>query len=319
MSSFSLIDLHQDLLLHIKHREFYPQEHWQTNFEKLSRANGRLVTATAFPVPPKENYFDSVTNELIESDLKEYNTYCIQDPRFFIVRGCEDVTKAVQNAESKDVCGILLHVEGLNVFENNDWTRLEHWYDIGWRSLGIVWNLTNGLGGGTKDPIQGLTRLGAEVIEWCQHKRMIIDFAHMNERTFFDVMKIVQGPIIVSHGNAYTLCSNQRNYTDEQLRCVAERDGVVGIFFAKTFLTGEQIATVTDVANHMDHFRKVMGIDHIAIGSDFGGIITGMVKGLDAIDRMPLLWQELEQRGYSFEMIEKIAWKNTTRVLHDIL
>jgi microsomal dipeptidase-like Zn-dependent dipeptidase len=69
----------------------------------------------------------------------------------------------------------------------------------------------------------------------------------------------------------------------------------------------------------MDHFRKVMGIDHIAIGSDFGGIITGMVKGLDAIDRMPLLWQELEQRGYSFEMIEKIAWKNAARVLHDIL
>jgi membrane dipeptidase len=148
---------------------------------------------------------------------------------------------------------------------------------------------------------------------------MIVDFAHMNAPTFADALRVVRGPIIVSHGNAAACCPNPRNYSDEQLRSIAERGGVVGVFFAKTFVTGAQPAVIADVVRHIDHLRKVMGEDHIALGTDFGGIITGTVAGLDAVACLPALWDALAAHGYTDAQLEKIAYRNAARVLREIL
>ncbi|MBI2473706.1 membrane dipeptidase [Candidatus Uhrbacteria bacterium] len=306
-----LVDLHQDLLLHINRRDLYP-DHWQTDFDMLVRTNTKVVLATAFPVPENEEYLNPITNRMIEEDFRTYNSYCKTSTHHSIIRTSDDLRLALKKDAST---GIILHIEGLNAMTDGDWDICERWFDLGWRSLGIVWNVTNSLGGGTKDPSTGLTDLGAKLITWCEKKGMIVDFAHMNAPTFAQAAKIVNRPLLVSHGNACALCENPRNYSDEQLRLIAQTNGVIGVFFARTYVTGTSVAEISDVANHIDHLVRVMGIDHVALGTDFGGIITGHVSQLDSLETLPLFWQELEKRGYTSDQIEKISWKNAARVL----
>lgn len=313
-----IIDLHQDLLTHINDRAYFG-DHWQTDFDMIPRANVRVLVATAFPVPPHEDWFHPSANDLIEKDFATYRDRASRDERYLLISGFEDVQRAFDEQRT----GIIMHIEGLNVFNGTttDWQRLERWYDMGWRSVGIVWNVSNALGGGTNDPSRGLTLLGAQLLTWAQEKHMIVDCAHMNRATFSDAIKHIRHPLYISHGNCDACCASPRNYTDDQLRAVAASGGVVGCFFAKSYITGRESAraTIADVCDHIDHMYNAMGENHIALGTDFGGIISGFVDELDRLDSLPRLWDALSARGYSDDRIEKIAWKNAYRVLNDIL
>lgn len=316
MKKFSIIDLHQDLLAHLQSLSQFPHG-VQTDFPLLEKESVKIVVATAFPLPPKDDFFDPVTNELIEKDFRGYASKTEMHPKWRIIRDAADIRHTLA---TPDAHGLILHIEGLNVVTDQDWNRLERWYGMGWRSLGIVWNLTNPLGGGTQDTTSGLTALGRRMLEWMQERRMIADFAHMNRPTFWQALEVVRGPIVVSHGNACARCPSPRNYEDDQLRAVAERGGVVGAFFANTYVVGkERRGTVQDVADHIDHLVGTMGIEHVALGTDFGGIITGLVEGLESLERLPNLWAELARRGYRDEQLERLAWKNASRALTDIL
>jgi membrane dipeptidase len=319
MKPIPLIDLHEDLMMHIS---CLPSEVWfpkgkQTDFDMLRANQVKIVVATAFPMPPREEYFDPITNQLIEDDFLKYIQQTKKDLRWRIIDSSA-MFKEVMKSDS--LHGIILHVEGLNVVDDTSWERLERWYQLGWRSLGPVWNLTNPLGGGTKDSTSRLTPLGRKVISWLQSKRMIVDFAHMNRPTFWDALEITKGPIIISHGGACTCHESPRNYTDDQLRAVAATGGIMGAFFANTFIVGKgNHGKVAHVADHIDHLVAVMGIDHVALGTDFGGIITGLIDGLTTIDDVPNLWVELQSRGYTASDLEKISYKNAERVLSTIL
>lgn len=308
----SFIDLHQDLLSHINRRDLFPADQWQTNFELIAQNKFNLVCATAFPVPSGENFFDPISNRMIEDEFLQYRKKATE-PGWTLIQTATDVDRVVAPGGP---IGLLLHIEGLNVIDDDSWDRLEHWYNIGWRSLGIVWNLTNPLGGGTTDPIQGLTPLGAKLIEWCTEKRMVIDFAHMNEPTFWDCAKMGDRPIYVSHGNCRALCDHVRNYTDEQLRAIAHSGGVIGVFCAKTYVTGkDKPGTIEHLLQHIRHILKVIGDDHIAFGTDFGGIVTGFLKDLESISALPRLLEVMRRAGIKEDTIEKICYKNAKRIL----
>lgn len=315
---FPIIDLHQDLLLHLTRRDFFPEgRSLQTSFEMIQKNNVKLVVSTAFPVPPNENYFDPISNTMIEEQFLAYRKKTEDDSSWMLVKTAHDVDRILS---SENQHGLLLHVEGLNAFPVDGFSTLNRWYDIGLRSMGIVWNLTNELGGGTKDPSQGLTSLGAEVIDWCRQKHVVVDFAHMNEPTFWDVAKRVEKPIYISHGNCRSLCESPRNYTDVQLRAVQDTNGVIGIMFAKTYITGRELpGVIADVIHHVDHLIETVGEDHIALGTDLGGVITGFVTGLESIDKLSSFLDALRVHGYSEGVIEKICFKNAARVLKEHL
>lgn len=310
-----IIDLHQDLLVHINFREKYGQSR-QTDFELLVESPIKIVVATAFPEPPDGNYFNPVTNDLITRDLRAYSAWCAAHPEWKIIRTAADIAEVM---ETPGMHGLLLHIEGLNVCDKNFWDQCELWYALGWRSCGIVWNLDNPCGGGAQGNNAPLTEHGVHMIEWLRGRGMVVDCAHMSERTFWDVEKIISrvgAPVHISHGNCCALCSSPRNYSDEQLRSVAESGGVVGPFFAKTFVTGRGLpGNVSHVAAHIEHMRRVMGIEHIALGTDFGGILSGTLDRLSSIADMDNLWLELTRCGYSDTELELIAYKNAQRVL----
>lgn len=312
ISSIPIIDCHQDLLAHLRYRDVYKQNQ-QTDYAMLQRNNVICTVATAFPIPENEAWFHASANTLIERDLIDYQSHCACIPSWSITTGAESFNTP-QN-------GLLLHIEGLNVFTGTpeDWTRLNRWYTLGLRSVGIVWNLTNSLGGGTKDATAQLTPLGKSVLQYLEQKHMIIDFAHMNEPTFWDAADITQGPIYVSHANARALCDSPRNLNDKQLRAIAKRNGSVGVMFASRFINANRKATIADVANHIEHMLNIMGPRHVHLGTDLGGIISGTIDGLDTVSGIPDLFAELHARNISEETLLAIASGNATRVLSAML
>ena len=133
------------------------------------------------------------------------------------------------------------------------------------------------------------------------------DLSHASDKTFYDVIKISQKPVLVSHSNSRELCSNKRNITDDMFLALKEKGGVAGINFYSEFL-GDKT-----VFSHIEHFLKLGGEDNIAFGSDFDGM-DNMPKGIyDFSSYMPLC--EFLKKEFSKEIAEKIMYKNVIRIL----
>lgn len=192
---------------------------------------------------------------------------------------------------------------------------LDEFYRQGVRMLGLTWSNSNALGDGEMGRDHGgLTDLGRAVLRRMGELGIIVDVSHLSEAAFSDTMRTTRGPLVASHSNAAALRPHPRNLTDEQLRAIAARGGVVGINFYPGFL-GE--ATLERVLDHIDHMVKVMGIDHVALGSDFDGI-PQTPRGLEDVSRLPNLTAGLLRRGYTTEQIHKILGANALRVFRQV-
>jgi membrane dipeptidase len=203
----------------------------------------------------------------------------------------------------------------------------------------------------------GLTDFGKEVVREMNRLGMIIDVSHTAEKTFYDALAVSSKPVMLTHSSMRALSDVPRNVTDEMVWALAKNGGVVGITFGEGFInpkdaaalrsaieiettaphmTGRALddyaaedvrklfgtrvkvaATVADVANHIDHAVKIAGIDHVGIGSDFDGV-SGPPNGLDDVSRMPVLIEELLERGYSERDLKKILGGNTLRVVREV-
>jgi len=195
---------------------------------------------------------------------------------------------------------------------------LNQYYDIGVRAVALVWNPANALGAGTTGPIDmGLTKLGIEVVKEMNRLGMIVDVSHMNQTTFWDVIKYSKAPIIASHSSASGIRDHVRNLTDAQLLAIKENGGVAQMNFWNSVLgyPGETI-NIKKLADHIDYAVNLIGVDHVGIGSDFDG--ANMPVDLPDASYLPKLTEELIERGYSKQDIEKILGLNSMRVLKEV-
>ncbi len=314
-----VIDLHQDLMLHIKQPERYPMGSEQTSFALIEKSIAKIVFVTNFVVPKGANYFATESPALMEDYIEEYLQYIDGNNAWRIIKTQRDIIEVLTLPNQR---GLVLSVEGMNVFSDTEdsWALLERWYEKGLRSFGIVWNLTNQLGGGTRES-GGLTSLGKKAISWCQERGVIIDFAHANKETFWDMTKVVDGPIMVSHGNVSALCPEDRNYNDNQLKRIAESGGLIGITFVTQFLTNvPNEIVIEDVFKHIDYVVQNFGIDYVAIGSDLGGLTDPpLIPNLNTVTHLTALVKYLYDQDYSANDVDKILYKNAERVINSIL
>ena len=264
---------------------------------------------------------------------------------FTVIRTGADI-EAIEN---KQGTGMMLTVEGSAVLAGK-FENIRHLRDRGVRMMTLTWNYPNELGfpnlngyEGKRirqehDPVRraamidyyldmpdednGLTRKGLEFISKMEELGMIIDISHLSDAGFYDVLEYTKKPFVASHSNARKVCSCVRNMTNEMIRGLAERGGVMGLNFCSDFLTRlpagtPNPGTIAAIVEHAKHIVKVGGIEVLGLGSDFDGIDTH--AELPHAGKMHLLFDALKKGGFTESQIDKILFGNVLRVYQEVL
>lgn len=225
---------------------------------------------------------------------------------------------------------LVIHVEGARPFEF-DLSVLRLWHFIGLRSVGITWNYRNKFADGAMETRTkgGLTNAGLAFIRELSRLGILLDMAHLTEAGFWDVLENYDNVPVVSHSACYSVYEHERNITDDQMKALAERGGVLGLAFYPT-MVGEGPATMDKILKHFVHAAEVMGTEHLAIGPDFIDyapdlIIPKLMKGgfsknfdfppeLGSISQLQNLVPYFKKYGFSTEDIQNIFWNGAERV-----
>ena len=216
-------------------------------------------------------------------------------------------------AKGKDPAGLencFLSVEGAELL-GCDEGRLEEVKAWGVRWVNLTWNNANALCGSCRSG-EGLTQRGRDFVRRCGQLGLGIDLSHLSDQGAWDVLRLEAAPVLASHSNSRALCGHPRNLTDELFRAIVGSGGFVGLNLCVHFL-GEH-PTAETAANHLEHFLALGGEDHLGLGSDFDG--TDVPVDLSGVQDLPRLWAVLEHRGFSPELIHKLAWENLNHFLH---
>lgn len=227
-------------------------------------------------------------------------------------------TKKKIDKIGKDKIGMILTIENGSAIEGN-LENIDKLYHTGIRMMSIVWNESNELASGALEKEdKGLTQLGKQYIKHLNKKKIIVDVSHSSQKTFWDVAKISNRPIIASHSCVYQLCHHPRNLTDDQIKQIAKSNGIIGIAFCNQFLNENKKATVEDIVNHIKYITNLVGVDYVGIGSDFDGLdeedILPDIKGIKDIYLIEIA---LRKSGFRQNEIEKILGENWIRILKE--
>lgn len=182
--------------------------------------------------------------------------------------------------------------------------------------MGVTWNDDNELACGAQTTNDtGLTKLGKDYIKKLEEKHILIDVSHTSKKSFYDILKNTNNPIIASHSCADAICHHRRNLSDDQIKKLAKTGGVIGICFCKPFLTNKNKATVKDIIKHINYIVNLVGIDHVTFGSDFDGVEEEhKLEDIRSVKDMNKIIIELQKEGYRKDEIEKITSGNFLRV-----
>jgi len=231
-----------------------------------------------------------------------------------VARNVADVERALAGGP----LAAILHLEGAEPVDPQ-LTRLEPLVERGLRSLGLAWSRPNAFATGVPwlrgdDEGPGLTAPGRELVRACNDLGVLVDVSHLNAAGFADVAALSRAPLVATHSPLRALRPGPRSLSDEQLRRIAASGGLVGVPLVAELLRSdgacEGHTTLRVFADHVEHAVTVMGVDHVAIGSDLdGGALLAEIGDAAGLQRAleVLGWSETEQR--------KLAHENWLRVL----
>lgn len=232
-------------------------------------------------------------------------------------------TDEIRRAMEDDVFAAVLHMEGCEAI-GADLAALETFYAAGLRSLGPVWSRHNIFGHGVPfaypmdpDTGPGLTDAGFALVKECNRLGILVDLAHITEQGFWDVARTTDQPLVASHSNAHALTPVARNLTDRQMDAIRESRGLAGLNYATTMLRadGQENAgtPLSDMVCHVDYMVARMGIDCVALGSDFDG--ATIPEGITDAAGNQTLVSALAAAGYDDAALAKLCRENWLRVL----
>jgi len=162
----------------------------------------------------------------------------------------------------------------------------------------------------------GVSAFGRQVISEMNRLGIMVDMSHAGEKSFYDALEMSSQPIVCSHSSCRALCDHPRNLTDDQMRALAAKGGVMQVTLYNGFLVKDGEATIEDAMRHLEHAIDVMGIDHVGLGTDFDG--DGGIRGLANSSELIHFTHELMARGFSQEDIQKIWGGNFLRVMQQV-
>jgi membrane dipeptidase len=315
----SVIDLHADLPADvIKFRS--RGEHKVMERRHLTKLRKGGVSGIIAPIWVESRYKPRGAVKRGLQILDAFMEDLDESTHFALATRHKDILKA--NSEGK--IALILGCEG-GEFVGDDIAILRNYYRLGLRSFGFVWNQRNLLADGMyhqKDD-RGLTDFGKEVVRELNRLGVVVDLAHIAPKSFWDVIDVSKRPVIVSHG-ATAAHKSVRNCTDEQIRAVAESGGTFGVFAVNKGETHD----IGDYIDHVERAIRVAGAEHVSLGPDFydylmeemkqDGIAMPVLEGLEDHSRLPVVIEQLRQRGHSEEEIRMVARGNFLRVFKEV-
>ncbi|WP_422484723.1 dipeptidase [Gudongella sp. DL1XJH-153] len=320
------IDLHCDTLMKTaeanKSISLLENNTTSVDFKRMKKG-GSLAQFFAVFLPTEEMFIENV-GEIMDDDI--YINTLVNTLKREIGENSSMIALAynyediLRNEKNGRMSAILTIEDGRSVQGSLD--KLKHYYDMGIRLMSLTWNFENCFGYPNSDDKEimgkGMKKFGKEAVEYMNDLGMIVDVSHISDGGFYDVAKISKKPFVASHSNAREISPHKRNLTDHMIKTLAEKGGVAGINFAPHFLqpdTTTDRSTVELMVRHLNHMKNVGGEDVVALGSDFDGI-RGELE-VDSIHKMPMIFDALEKDGWSIGQIEKLAYKNTLRVIRE--
>ncbi|MBI3552626.1 MAG: membrane dipeptidase [Elusimicrobia bacterium] len=224
---------------------------------------------------------------------------------FMLIRSGRDLYDYLEARKRKpDMTAGLLAVEGAHALEG-DLDALDRFYEAGVRMMSPTHFFDTEMGGSAHGRVKGgLAPLGRRWVVEMEKRRMIVDVAHASPRTVADVLALAKRPVVVSHTGVRGTCDNQRNLSDEQLRAVAKNGGLVGIGYWEMAVCGKD---ANSVARAIRYAANVIGVEHVALGSDFDGAIAAP---FDAA-HLDVLVDALLAQGFKDDEIRRIMGENT--------
>lgn len=297
------------------------------------------------------------THTSLHEALREFDValrFIQSRPELEQARTADDIDRIHQSGR----IACLLGVEGGHMIENSP-AALRVFHALGARYMTLThWDNIDWADAATDRPEHyGLTEFGERVVKEMNRLGMFADISHVSADTMRDTLHVTRAPVIFSHSNAFAIDPHPRCVPDDVLRLMPANGGVVHVNFIWEFVsprypewqqkrtaalqdlharldTDQAIAKgladwdkenipprggVSDVADHIDHIRKVAGVDHIGVGADFYDVVPGsMVVGLENVTRYPYLFAELLRRGYSDDDVLKIAGRNHLRAMRQM-
>lgn len=299
-----LFDLHADLGYAVlkKHRAGYSNILSSFYTAKLRAGNIKALCMAS--------YFDGSQNW---EQMQEMVTVLKRE-----IACCEEMTLVCNASDidwEDDRLYAMLSIEGMCGIRDNVESKLDWLYEQGVRLASLCWNEQNELACGVRGSHDhGLTALGIRVVQHMEKLGMRIDVSHADEQTFWDIVDHTSGILVASHSNASALCSNPRNLTQDQIKVIAERNGVIGVVAAAPFVHFKK--TKQDLEHYLKQVQwitKTAGIEHVGYGFDFMEYYDGTddaVKGISSPQEASVLGDWISRN----KEYKKTAYENAVRV-----
>lgn len=305
------IDLHCDTAYRMINENLHLDKSiCKVNIENLKKG-GALGQIFAFFLDLKE------VEDPFNGFMDMYNNFILETERnkdsIKIVRNIEEL----KECEREEKLAAILSIEEGEVLKGN-LENIKRVYDLGIRIITLTWNYENSLGYPNynfKYKDKGLKEKGIEMVKEMEKVGIIPDASHLSDGGFYDLVKICKKPFIATHSNSREIMNHPRNLTDDMIKLLSNKGGVMGLNFCSSFVGENEVTSISDLVKHAKHIRNIGGIDVLALGSDFDGIENEVeIKDTSEMNK---LYYALNKEGFSEEDIEKIFYKNIIRVLKE--
>jgi membrane dipeptidase len=345
-----IVDLHCDTVMKLveNKKQFTDREGLHVNLDGLMASNTILQVFACFNYPeenPNETFANCNTYIDVIHHLIDANS-----GNLFLTTTSDDLDRCLDHQGGT---GVVISIEGAAPLMGRV-DKLNHFYARGVRLLTLAWE-DNEFCGSTFGDNSGLTELGAELVHRCNELGVMVDLSHASDKAFFNVAEIIDKPFMASHSNARTICPNHRNLTDDMIRTLADRGGVIGLTYGSgfisphyythqkscsdiilkglrektmTFADADRIAdemlsdlddaTMEELVSHAIHILNTGGESCLALGSDFDGV-SSLPKEMNSVHDLPNLIQEMENQGIPGRVIDKITHENAINCFKEVL
>jgi membrane dipeptidase len=307
-----MIDSHCDLLSkmlldpHVDFNQIQPDI--AVNLPRLQQVNMALQFFAIY-IPEK---VDGMRFEPILESIDIFNQKIAANPAIVFIRNREELEKAI---EEKKI-GALLTLEGVEGLMGS-LRNLRIAYYLGVRCIGITWNYANWAADGVMETRNGgFSKKGMRLVKECNKLGILLDVSHLAEAGFWQLMDMSQEPVLASHSNTFELCPHPRNLSNEQIKAIIAKNGMIGLTFVPWFVKSHD-PQISDLLLHIDHICSLGGESHIGFGSDFDGIDT-FIPNLENVGQYDHLVNELCKK-YAASFVEKLVFGNWLNFLKNSL